>query len=224
MTPPLVFYSVLSFRKTVSVYTGFFMADIQSSPSIAIVGRAEGYGSAPHHARNLMLREALACRPADWALQIDDDAHVNGDPGRASKIIDALYFGIDAGAAVVGCPAPISRKTPIDRVERPEPNTIIAPGRRASWDQLRHPTKVHSVGSSCWWLNLAWLREHWPTWPWFDSTITANDYRGEDYWHCERVIELGGDVWAYPAFVENAGLPIPPLQSQIERVRARKRK
>lgn len=137
-------------------------------------------------ARNILLDTAVR-EKSDWALFMDADTFIT----TCFPVIDMLNTAQDAGAAVIGAPVRLRGLG--------EYNADVG-GRYLKRSEFEGSVReVDRVGTAFMAINCAWIRDHWPKHPWFESRfVDTPDGRpmkmSEDFEFCDGVRARGGKV------------------------------
>jgi len=149
------------------------------------------------HARNRLTLSALE-DGLDWLVMCDADSYVPArpdDPSPGKAILRMIAAGQEAGAAMIGAPM-------VGRNEaRPRMNArrFIANDWRhlSPADVLGRVVEVDRMGTGLVAVNIAWLKEHWPEPPWFQSVCLPGrelKHIGEDDFFCDEAKKRGGAI------------------------------
>lgn len=142
--------------------------------------------------RNILLERAMI-GGATWFLSADADVSFDNRAEEICRALDEAPYN----AAVVGAP-----------LELPDgaANVVDEKDNLLPWIWLKKDRpmfRVNKVGFGLVAFRLAWYEAKWPkTEAYFQSRVARVGSSflnfGEDYNHCQRVRELGGEVWCDP--------------------------
>lgn len=141
--------------------------------------------------RNELTQEALDAN-CDWLVMVDADNFIDDGSDllrmiRAADDRNALSHDV----AMIGMPV----------VCRGEDNPINVHGGH---NRVGNLSECAHIGSAIIAMNLNWLREHWPTPPWFVTVPNEGTHKpkvGEDVYFCNGVTFRGAKVLVYHGVV-----------------------
>jgi hypothetical protein len=134
-------------------------------------------------ARNELVMHSLK-NGDDWMLTVDADTTVKNP----EKLLDMIAEGEKQHAAIIAAPV---RHRASDGWNVQTDNFKAMPVE-TFMDKV---VPVQSIGAACMAVNVRWLRDNWPSPPWFQfEHIGDNQWMGEDLRFCVEAQKRGGTV------------------------------
>lgn len=137
--------------------------------------------------RNKLTHAALEAG-CDWFIMVDADNYIED----GSALLRMIRVADDRNneshdIAMIGMPV----------VCRSEGHPVNVHG---SHNRVGNVSEATRIGSAIIAINLNWLREHWPTPPWFVTIPEEGSHKakvGEDFYFCDSVLSRGAKILVY---------------------------